>query len=423
MKRYHNDFFDETYYKEVLDNGLEVIIFPKPDFLTTFAGIGTRYGSLNINQKFDGKDYKFNPGVAHFLEHKLFESEEKNIFDLFSNLGCQVNAFTSHLETVYHFSTTNKDIEEPLNLLLDFVQSLNISKQSVEKEKGIIIQELAMYKQEADSRLLEETYKSIYHDYPLKYDIGGDEDSVNRITKEELELAYKINYHPCNMVMMIIGPVIPEEVLSIIKNNQSKKEFLKAYKPVNNKIDESYEVKRKEYSFKMDVNKAKHVYALKLKADFLNPSDCNFKEWCVHIYLKHYFSPINPKYQEWLDEGIINDYFGFEVDYADEYANILFYKESDKDDIKEFIDKALKDDLLSEESLRQIKRNILGVLFRVFNDVSNFGAAYLRDYLNGNDFFENLVLLDQIKLNDLKEAFKEIDFNNYALVHLYPQDK
>ena len=423
MKKEYNRYFDETYYTETLDNGLRVIIFHKPEYVSTMAAFGTSYGALDIAQKFKGKDYVFDPGVAHFLEHKLFETEDKDIFSRFSALGCNVNAFTSYNETVYHFSTTSKDIREALELLLDFVQDLSITEGSVEKEKGIIIQELSMYMQEADSRLLDETYKSLYHDFPLIHDIGGDEKSVRNITKEELELCYKLNYHPSNMALVIIGPLDPKYLISIVKENQERKDFKAEERPVKNYCETKMEVKRKEYSFKMDITKPKHVYAIKLKPDFKDHRDCSYKEWCENIYLKAYFSPLNPSYQKWLDEGIINDYFGYEVDFAMDYANILFYNESDKDDLKQLIDEELKKDLISEDILRQIKRRYIGGSFRIFNDISSFGIGYIRDHLNGYDFFDNISILSKITTDDLKNVHKNLDWSNQALIHIIPGGK
>ena len=138
MKKIYNSLFDETYYTHKLDNGLELIIFHKPDYSLTCACFGTPYGGLNINQKLNDKEYHFDAGVAHFLEHKLFESEDRDIMNDFSILGANVNAFTSYKETVYYFSKSG-DVKECLEMLLDFVQNLDISKDSVEKEKGITL--------------------------------------------------------------------------------------------------------------------------------------------------------------------------------------------------------------------------------------------------------------------------------------------
>ena len=423
MKKIHNDFFDEDFYIEKLDNGLEVVIFNKKDFLTTACAFATSYGALNTDEVLDDKEYHFHPGVAHFLEHKLFESEDKNIFEEFSNMGCNVNAFTSYHETVYYFSTTNKEIKEPLNLLLDFVQKLDITDENVEKEKGIICQELAMYMQNPDSRLLQETYRSLYHNYPLKYDIGGDETSVNAISKDELDLCYKINYHPNNMVLLIVSPLDVNYLMDIVKENQSKKHFDKQKDVKTLLIDEDDSVVRKEFSFEMDINKPKHVYALKLKPNFKDSDDIVYKQWCLDLYLKAYFSSINKDYQEWLNKGLINDYFGYEVDFDKDYAYILFYNESEEDNIKELVDNELKKDLITEEILTSIKRRYIGNSFDTLNDVESFDTGYVRDYVNGIDYFKSIEILTHISLDDLKAVFKGFDYSNYALIHILPCGK
>ncbi len=423
MKKIHNDFFDEDFYIEKLDNGLEVVIFNKKDFLTTACAFATSYGALNTDEVLDDKEYHFHPGVAHFLEHKLFESEDKNIFEEFSNMGCNVNAFTSYHETVYYFSTTNKEIKEPLNLLLDFVQKLDITDENVEKEKGIICQELAMYMQNPDSRLLQETYRSLYHNYPLKYDIGGDDESVNAISKDELDLCYKINYHPNNMVLLIVSPLDVNYLMDIVKENQSKKHFDKQKDVKTLLIDEDDSVVRKEFSFEMDINKPKHVYALKLKPNFKDSDDIVYKQWCLDLYLKAYFSSINKDYQEWLNKGLINDYFGYEVDFDKDYAYILFYNESEEDNIKELVDNELKKDLITEEILTSIKRRYIGNSFDTLNDVESFDTGYVRDYVNGIDYFKSIEILTHISLDDLKAVFKGFDYSNYALIHILPCGK
>ena len=423
MKKIHNDFFDEDFYIEKLDNGLEVVIFNKKDFLTTACAFATSYGALNTDEVLDDKEYHFHPGVAHFLEHKLFESEDKNIFEEFSNMGCNVNAFTSYHETVYYFSTTNKEIKEPLNLLLDFVQKLDITDENVEKEKGIICQELAMYMQNPDSRLLQETYRSLYHNYPLKYDIGGDDESVNAISKDELDLCYKINYHPNNMVLLIVSPLDVNYLMDIVKENQSKKHFDEQKDVKTLLIDEDDSVVRKEFSFEMDINKPKHVYALKLKPNFKDSDDIVYKQWCLDLYLKAYFSSINKNYHEWLNKGLINDYFGYEVDFDKDYAYILFYNESEEDNIKELIDNELKKDLITEEILTSIKRRYIGNSFDTLNDVESFDTGYVRDYVNGIDYFKSIEILTHISLDDLKAVFKGFDYSNYALIHILPCGK
>ncbi len=407
MNKHINNYFDETYYTETLNNGLRVIIFHKPEFNTTTCSFGTPYGALKINQKINDKKHCFNPGIAHFLEHKLFETKGDDILNEFSAMGASVNAFTSYSETVYYFSKSGDDIDRCLNLLLDFVQSLDISEESVEKEKGIIVQELAMYMQMPDQRLLQETYKCLYKNFPLKYDVGGDSKSVNRITKNELEECYKINYHPANMVLCISTPIDPNKIIEIIKNNQDKKEFSPFIKPINCNIDEPDEVVKKSYSFKMPINTNKHIYAYKIKPDFTDLNDCFKKEWALRILLECYFSSLNPDYQKWIDEKIINDFFGYDVDFNMDYANIFFYIENnDKTILKTLIDDTLKNDLINEDKIEQLKHRFIGAMFEVFNDIESFNNGYLRDCLQELDFFKALEDLKAISLNDVENVGK-----------------
>lgn len=419
MNKIYDEFFDETYYVEKLDNGLDVIIFHKPDYSVTTACFGTPYGALNIHQLFNDKKYDYNPGIAHFLEHKLFEAEGKDILNRFSSLGANVNAFTSYKETVYYFSKSDEDIEECLNLLMDFVQDLDISDKSVEKEKGIICEELSMYKQNPDNELINETYKSMFKYYPLNNDIGGTKDSVNRITKAELEECYNINYHPSNMALLVATPLSPEYIFNIIKTNQNKKRFVKQSRPADNNIAEPTEVVRKIHNFKMSINAPKTCYAIKLKPHFSDNLDALIQEKAMKIYLSSYFSKINPTYQEWLDNGIINDYFDFDVDFDLNYAYIIFYGEmNDTDAFKQLIDNELKKELFSIDILNQVKRSMIGSSFRIFSDVEGFACGYIRSYLEGVDYLKHIHDLMDLKYEDVLKIYKSFDYSNYSLIHI-----
>lgn len=410
MNKTYNKYFDETYYSETLDNGLKVFIFYKPEFNTTVCSFGTPYGALKINEKFKGKTYNFNPGIAHFIEHKLFESKGDDIMNAFSQMGANVNAFTSYRETVYYFTKSGEFIEEPLNLLLDFVQELNITQSSVEKEKGIIAQEVAMYDQVPDQRLLRETYKCLYHNFPMKYDIGGDKKSIYKITKEELETCYKMNYHPSNMVLCISTPLDPKEIIKIVRNNQKAKQFKKVNKPTISNLKEPDEVVKSRHKFKMPINTNKHILAYKIKPDFKNANDAFKKEWCLRILLEAYFSSLNPDYQEWLDKGIINDFFGYEIEFNEDSANILFYIENEDETIlPNLIEETLKKNLLNRDVLEQLKHRYIGVMFDAFNDIEAFNSGYIRDYLSGLDTFKALDDLKNITYYDVENSRKYLD--------------
>ena len=419
MNKIYNKYFDETYYTETLKNGLKVIIFHKPEFSTSICCFGTPYGGLNIHQKVGSKVYNFNPGIAHFLEHKLFEAKGDDMLNQFSSMGARLNAFTSYKETVYYFATTNNDIEKPLNLLLDFVQDLDITDKSVKKEKGIIAQEVAMYQQMPDQRLLAEAYKCLYHNFPLKYDIGGDKKSVYAITRNELETCYGINYHPANMTLCITTPLDPKSIIKIVRTNQENKKFSKFIAPKVNNEPEPNPVFNQKKSFSMPIKTNKHIYAYKIKPNFKDQNDAFKKEWSLRLLLEIYFSSINPDYQSWLDNNIINDFFGYEVEFSMDYANVLFYIENDDSKVlKNLILDTLDKNLLNEEVIEQLKHRFIGEMFETFNDVVSFNQSFIRDYLQGLDYFKALEDLKNISLSDIEEAKEYLNSPHISMISM-----
>ena len=405
MRKHYDPLFEETWYTDTCDNGMEIVLFHKKDFSLTCCALGVPYGAYDLYERYKGEDVDFHPGVAHFLEHKLFESKEEDLMAAFSLCGANVNAFTSYKETVYHFSTNSSDIYKPLGMLLGMVEGLDISEESVEKEKGIISQEVGMYAEMADTRLLNETMKSLYERNPLRYDIGGDRESIAKITKDELMTCYRINYMPSNRTLCITTPCDPEEVISFIKEEESKRGRKREELPQKRKIEEKEGPDRPTFTFDMAVNKNKHVFAVKLRPDFKNTYDAFYKEWCMRICLEAHLSGSNPLYQIWIDRGWINDYFGYEIEFDEEYAHILFFIESEDETVLERILKeAFEEDRLSEEVLQRLKRRYIGSAYDSLDDPESFTLGYIRDALSGMDFFKCTKLLGKISAEDIRDT-------------------
>ena len=423
MIKHYNELVDETYYESTLANGLKVIIFHKPEFHSTSAAFGTPYGALDIVQKYDDQILHFNPGIAHFLEHKMFEMEDGDAMDKFFDIGASVNAFTTYRETVYYFNMPGDDVEYPLNLLLDFVQKLEISYESVEKEKKIIIQELEAYKNTPLSCLLNETMKAMYHHYPFKYDIGGDDETVNAVTKEELEECYAINYHPSNMCLVITTPLNPEKVLKIVEDNQKNKVFSQAKKLEVIFEQEPETVKDADVDIRFPLTASKSVYGIKIKPAFENARAAERAEWALRLLFEAQFSALNPEYQKWMDEGLINDFFGYDIDFDTDAAYILFYGEGrDKKALKALIDKSLEKLVLNEDNLLQLKRRMVGASFATFNDVEEFSLGYIRDYLSGLDIFNTMQMIESLSLEDILDIYHSFNYQNYTLVAILPSE-
>lgn len=426
MIKKENTKFKETYYEDVCENGLRIIVWHKPEFATTSCLFATPYGSFDAEQlDSDQNHIQFPEGIAHFLEHKLFESDAGDVMGTFSAMGANVNAFTSFNETIYYFDTSSEDISEPLNLLLDFVQDLRITNESVEKEKGIIAQELNMYLEMPDSRLLFESFRSLYKHHPIKNDIGGTVDSVYQITKEDLERCYAINYHPANMTLIVVTPTDPATIIDLVKTNQNKKTF-PPFKAVTRFFkEEPSAVVEKTKSIKMDVSTTK--LSLSYKFAVLDESDASRtkRDWALRFVLENHFTPMNPNFQTWLDNHQISHYFDYEIDCSKDYALLLFSDEGiDQASFKSFIQEQLnlmQQTSISESSLLQLKNRSLGESLSIFNQPEAIGIQYFRNMQAGVHLFDTIDIIANLTSEYCDTTWRAIDFSNVAEIVIEPK--
>lgn len=406
-------------------NGLKVVIWHKPDFNTTMCLMGTHFGSLDYQLKDkDGKIHVLKKGIAHFLEHKMFESlEGEDIMNQFSQLGANVNAFTSYYETVYYFTTTQSQIETELSLLLDFTQSLNITNASVEKEKDIIVQELKMYLENADQRLMHETYRSMYHTFPLRNDIGGDEESVRSITKEDLIWTYQQNYHPSRMTLVVVTPIHPQIILNIVEKNQSAKSFDK-YEPVLTVFDEEPQsVLSKHSHITMDVSSQKCCIGFKMPPlNFQSDLEIRKQFWIMEIVCYGFFSSINPLYEKWLQSNCISHDFSFSNDLSCEYQYLMLM-----DNVKSFqkfekfvfdILKMLKTSGISKEIVNRLKIKLTSELVRIFDNPEHLAQRYFMNLGKGISIIQDIEIIKNITHEECMNYIASLDFENYSIVTL-----
>lgn len=225
MESIRYEHLQETLYYEVMDNGLHVYILPKPGFQKTYATFATKYGSVDNHFQVEGQEaVKVPDGIAHFLEHKMFEEPTGDIFATFASHGASANAFTSFDQTVYLFSATEY-VNENIQTLVDFVQNPYFTDQNVEKEKGIIGQEIDMYADNPDWRVYFGLIEAMYQKHPVHIDIAGTVESIRTITKEMLYECYNTFYHPSNMLLFVVGGVDPQEVIDMVRSNQEQKDY------------------------------------------------------------------------------------------------------------------------------------------------------------------------------------------------------
>lgn len=216
MTRHHNERLHMDMYQTVLDNGLKIFYIPKPGFSKTFAVLATDFGSVDASFTLDGVRYDTPAGVAHFLEHKMFEDADGNALQKFGATGASPNAFTSHSMTAYYFSCTER-FADNLEILLKFVFTPYFTEQNVEKEKGIIAQEIGMIEDTPDWAAFTGLYAGLYREHPVRTSIAGSVDSIAGITPELLLTCHQAFYSPSNMSLTVCGTADFEQVVDMAK--------------------------------------------------------------------------------------------------------------------------------------------------------------------------------------------------------------
>lgn len=216
MKSLYYERLGETCYEEQLSCGLMIRVIRKPDFARKYAFFATNYGSVHTRFTLDGKECTSPDGVAHYLEHKTFDMEQGNAMQIFAQRGANPNAFTSYSMTAYYFDCTEQFLDN-LRLLIEFVSVPYYTPESVEKERGIIEQEIRMYEDSAESRVYENLFAALYAHHPIRVPIAGTVESIQDITAQTLNDCHRAFYDPSNMMLCIVGDVDPEEVISIAK--------------------------------------------------------------------------------------------------------------------------------------------------------------------------------------------------------------
>jgi predicted Zn-dependent peptidase len=420
---------NETVYQETLDNGLKVFLLSKPEMAKTFGIFTTNYGSIDQTFTPIGKDESVTvpEGIAHFLEHKLFEKEDRDVFQDFTRLGASANAFTSFTKTAYLFTATSQ-IDKNVKTLLDFVQDPYFSEESVEKEKGIIAQEIRMYDDQPDWRSFFGTIQSLYHSHPVKVDIAGTVDSIQDITKDDLYTCYETFYHPSNMVLFVAGNIEPESMMNLIRENQAGKEFPDAPKINRSYPEEPKKAYKKEHSITMPVTTAKSMVGVKENVEGLTGEELVRGELLSGMILDYYFSRSGVYYEELYKNDLIDDSFQFETELDRQFGFTILGGDSRKPDqmavrIKEMLHE-LKEQRISDEDFTRMKRKKIGQFMRAMNSLEFIANQFTHYHTLGTDLFEVLPVIESLTADDAEEYLQHwINEDAITVFQVKPQDK
>lgn len=410
MKKTYYRQLDETVYTETLDNGLFVILLPKEDFTLTCGVYATKFGNLDCDGSIqvNGHFEKMQSGMAHFLEHRLFDNKKGNVIDLFADLGASCNALTSYNKTAYYF-TTSTNVDECVNILLDFVEELNVTKESVEKEKDIIIQELLMYQDDPDIVLTTSAFKNAYHYNMIRDDIGGDINSVRNTTLELLTSAHKTFYHPSNMVFVLTGNFDPTKMMQLIRHNQNKRIVEKPLKYLKNKTVEPTSVVKEFDSSNMDVAFDKVAILYKLPKVRANTSarKLHLNEINGQILLDSMFASSGEVNQYLLDESIITR--SVNASYVNEFrsSNLVLITADvlDSDRFIKIVTTAMEyyEKYLTKSKVENFKKALMGRFISSLNDTERIGIELASDFFNGLDYLEKLDVIEQVSFEGAKK--------------------
>ena len=406
-----NKYLKETMYVGEHETGLGVFVIPKKGCVKKYATFATKFGSVNNSFVPLGEKAAITipDGVAHFLEHKMFEQPDgSDAFGEFSKYGANANAFTSFNHTVYLFSCT-ENFEDSLRHLISFVQTPYFTKENVAKEQGIIGQEIRMYDDDGQWLCMFNMLKALYHKNPVRIDIAGTVESISAIDEEILYKCYNTYYNPSNMVVCVVGDVDPEEVFDIVDKTVVKDRATGRVESIF--TDEPKEICKKYVEATSSVSIP--LFNIGFKDNYLKEGDDLLKrEIAVEIISRMLFGRSSKLFTELYEEGLINESFGTDNSTEQEFACAVICGESDDPHkVKERILSALNTihaQGFDESEFDRVKKAFFGSYLRGFNNVETIGNLVTRYILAGINIFNFEDVFSKVDYEYITEVFKEI---------------
>ena len=413
----------ENYIRIKHDSGLNICMYPMKGFSTAYAIFGTRYGSVDTTFRTnEDRDFLTVPeGIAHYLEHKLFEGEECNAFENFAKTGAYSNAYTTFDATAYYFSCSG-NFGQNLRTLLDFVQNPYFTDENVQKEQGIIAQEIKSYLDDPGWRVFFNGLQAVYKNNPVRIDIAGTVESIAQINKELLYRCYNTFYNLNNMTLSISGNFDPDEAMKICDEmlKTSKDIGLQAIVP-----EEPPEVLKKRATQKLYC--ALPLFQLAFKMPNLRGRECVRQYFIWNVMLDSAFGMFSPFYTKNYDSGLINDTFAASVFKGRGFFLPMISGDAREPDtvaeaVKEEIHR-LKKNGIPEADFETVKKMTYGDIISAFNNVGSVGKGMMNADFNDIGVYENLELAAAVTYDDIMGALETLDTENSNLSIIEPIER
>ncbi len=400
----------EKLYTEKLENGLTVMIIPKKGVQKKFIIWGTHYGSNDNKFIVPGEkeEIEVPKGVAHFLEHKMFEQENgRNSLDVLTDLGVNANAYTTNNHTAYLYECTDR-FYEALDEFMDYVQHPYFTDQNVEKEKGIIGQEIMMYDDYPEWKVYLNALEAMYHKNSVKIDITGTIETISKIDKDILYKCYNTFYNPGNMCLVVCGDFEPEKIIEEIKKRLIDKKSEGEIKRIYEQEEES--IVKEKVEAKMEVSIP--LYTIGIKCKTVDKKEKVRNHIAIEILLNMLIGESSELYQELYNQGEVLSMPTLEYEFTDDYAHILITGSSRNPDnlYEQFKNKVrkIKEEGINKQDFERIKKMIYGEYVKEYNDVGDIARMFLSDFMKGINSFD---YIEEMKSIDTEYAKIVLDDN------------
>ena len=408
IKEVKSEILRERYFEINHSSGLKIFVMPKENYSSAYAIFGTNYGSIDTRfKRSDSEKWTEVPeGIAHFLEHKLFESEELGAFERYAKTGASANAYTSFDKTCYLFQCSD-NFKESLKILLDFVQNPYFTAQTVEKEQGIIAQEIRMYLDEAGWMSMFNLLRCFYHKHPVKIDIAGTVESIAQITDKLLYSCYNTFYNLHNMALVVVGNVETADVLEVCDEYLKPSEALSIEKSFE---DEPRDIVCDYIEHNLELSVPVFSFGYKEACEKPLPTFSEYIE--TSILLEVIAGKTSPLYTELFEKGLINSSFSKEYFTGYGFEAVIFEGESEK---PEEVAMALKEEIarikkegIDPELFESVRRTLYGKEIMSFNDIDNIANSMIACEFNKWNIFDAVNIYRDITISNIENRLSSM---------------
>lgn len=408
-------------HERILENGLKVVLIHKPDFARSLFMFGIPAGGCSIREEVNGQVVEHPFGCAHFLEHQMFRLNGQDVTYALADVQAKTNAYTTFDQTCYYV-WTNSDPYKPLKLLMEFVQTLDIDKQSVEKEKGIILSEYQQYDQDPEMRLLKETFASLYAAHPMREDVLGRPEDIAGMSVEQLESFYTTWYDPAQLVLVGVTGQPVEPLFDWIE--QEEKRFgHKTCLPKAVRVwpKEQKEVHRQAHIEHLDVDLGYAAIGIKLDP-VANVRQAIREDYMLNLWLTSQFTAMNPEHQKWLDEQLVGSLSGAEADLAADHGYALIYAQTSDAEryfhtVKEVLERRKP---MSSDVFDALIRKEKASAVRLCDQFDALAGQLIRGQFEHFDPLEDLEILSSLNVEELNAYIAALDFSRQTKTQVLP---